>query len=666
MFLNQLEMQRYIQASAKRADLTVVWKEGVFPHVRGRTIFLPKLNAGATERQYRQLLHYAVHESDHVLYTDYEGYPKYGTPPLKSFTGFAWNVLEDHRIEWKGGREYEGDRLNADYVLSDIWTKPLEALKEVAKDPEKQELFDRLLPLMAFQLEVNADMYPSAAGVQRELKQHLSPKGEERLNKLLDGDYAEVLRNFRSTDDNVEGTRKCWDLAQRIVKEVFEWEEPKPEEQPQEGGGNDGKPTQKDNGNGEKGKGGKSKAKPEKKEQGDDDGGGDDKSEADKGGDDAAGDDGDGEQSDDAKDDSNGADKSGSGGGAGKIAESEQSPSDSKGHDEMVEVNYQEFSPMPHAPTAPEDRPSADQQGEGMHINYDDYNGSGSYVPATVDEIDVADYARNRFSAPKLAVQAENENLKEYYQRAVTPGGAGFASRVRQKLQIRSKDKFEYGVKRGHLHQSSLYRATIKDAPGINERVFKRKIVSDTLDTCVQVVVDSSGSMLGDKYGHAMVSAELLNEAIGNVLAMPLEIVGFTDGHTLTARRNPLMYVHRDFDTKRLPKENLIERMSKVALASNPDGDCINWAYDRIRRRREKRKVMIVLSDGQPSCSRPGDICWYTEKVVKQIHDSKAVEIVGIGIMDMSVKGIYPEHYVINDAGELEQALLKLIDKKVR
>ena len=101
-----------------------------------------------------------------------------------------------------------------------------------------------------------------------------------------------------------------------------------------------------------------------------------------------------------------------------------------------------------------------------------------------------------------------------------------FAQQVRRLIQIRSRVKYEYGVKKGKLDQARLSRIAL-DSPGFQDRVFKNKISNTVLDAAVTVLVDMSGSMSGDKVFFACEATVLLNDVF-KVLQVPLEIIGFT------------------------------------------------------------------------------------------------------------------------------------------
>jgi cobalamin biosynthesis protein CobT len=315
-----------------------------------------------------------------------------------------------------------------------------------------------------------------------------------------------------------------------------------------------------------------------------------------------------------------------------------------EGKGRFSEADYSELVPDTH---------TFNRTRQGMHINYSK-SGSGKYVACTKDEFKVTDYTKGAPTNTYGWAKPEFEAL----ERRVSPG---FANQVRARLQIRSRSRIQYGMKKGKLDSRSIHRCTLGDVP-IADKLFKKKIVSDTLDVAVSILVDASGSMSGEKYSHAMVSAHLLSEAIGNTLHIPTEILCFSDYGSVTT-----MFVIRKHEDKLLSRDLLVNRMADVShhMSANADGEAILFTYDRLLKRREKRRLMVVLSDGSPSAGRGGDIMWYTKKVVEQIQKDKKADIVGIGIMDRNVTLIYKEHYVISDCAQLETALLKLIDKKV-
>jgi len=236
-----------------------------------------------------------------------------------------------------------------------------------------------------------------------------------------------------------------------------------------------------------------------------------------------------------------------------------------------------------------------------------------------------------------------------------------FAQQVRRLIQIRSRVKYQYGVKKGKLDQARLARVGL-DAPGFNERVFKNKITNTVLDAAVTILVDMSGSMSGDKALFACEATVLLNDVF-KVLQVPLEIIGFTDrGDT------PIMFVYKPFSKQRLSSDDLITYIgaSSSAMSGNPDGDCILWTYDRLLKRKEHKRVLIVMSDGQPAASRGMYGCdSFTLQAIREIEAARKIDIYGLGLCDMSVKKYYKHHSTVNSPEEIPQRLLELIERKL-
>ena len=93
-------------------------------------------------------------------------------------------------------------------------------------------------------------------------------------------------------------------------------------------------------------------------------------------------------------------------------------------------------------------------------------------------------------------------------------------------------------------------------------------------------------------------------------------------------------------------------------LKENIDGEAILWAYNRIKKRKEERKIIMVISDGAPVDDstlsvNSGD---YLEKHLKQtvkfIEDKTDTEILAIGI-GHDVSRYYSKAIKIADVQEL-------------
>ena len=96
-------------------------------------------------------------------------------------------------------------------------------------------------------------------------------------------------------------------------------------------------------------------------------------------------------------------------------------------------------------------------------------------------------------------------------------------------------------------------------------------------------------------------------------------------------------------------------------MSGNGDPDAVLFAYNRIKDRNEKRKVLIVLSDGSPSFAIQGCADHGLKQVTQDIERSGVVELYGIGIQDSNVTRFYKNNVVIRNVSDLDTKLVELL-----
>ena len=250
---------------------------------------------------------------------------------------------------------------------------------------------------------------------------------------------------------------------------------------------------------------------------------------------------------------------------------------------------------------------------------------------------------------------------KSFVADYITSNARHMANKLRIKLQTRSRDRYEYGLKKGKLHTGSIHRLLLGDTPNA-QRVFRQRKVNDTLDTAVCLLVDCSGSMSGRKYNMACAGAGTFSAAL-KPLNIAHSVLGFTN---TVSYDDPMVWVFSDYN-ERVSESDLIARFGRASacLWENTDGDAIAYAYAMLAARKEKRKVLLVLSDGDPAGrTHKGNITAYTKDMVKKVENSN-VDIYGIGIMHDSVKRFYKNYKVVNDLDELTPAILNILDRSI-
>ena len=188
----------------------------------------------------------------------------------------------------------------------------------------------------------------------------------------------------------------------------------------------------------------------------------------------------------------------------------------------------------------------------------------------------------------------------------------------------------------------------------------------------------------------AAICADILSRTLERC-SVKVEILGFTtknwkgglsreewnkSGKTKNpGRLNDLRHIiYKSADTQwRQAKNNLGLMLKEGLLKENIDGEAISWAYSRIQKKKEERKILMVISDGAPvddstlSVNSGDFLEKHLKKTVKFIEDKTEVEILAIGI-GHDVSRYYNRAIKITDVNELGDVMISqlstLFDKK--
>jgi cobaltochelatase CobT len=103
-------------------------------------------------------------------------------------------------------------------------------------------------------------------------------------------------------------------------------------------------------------------------------------------------------------------------------------------------------------------------------------------------------------------------------------------------------------------------------------------------------------------------------------------------------------------------------------LKENIDGEAISWAFNRLKKRREERKILMVISDGAPvddstlSVNSGDFLEKHLKKMVKFIEDKTETEILAIGI-GHDVSRYYNRAIKITDVNELGDVMISQLSE---
>jgi cobaltochelatase CobT len=185
-------------------------------------------------------------------------------------------------------------------------------------------------------------------------------------------------------------------------------------------------------------------------------------------------------------------------------------------------------------------------------------------------------------------------------------------------------------------------------------KVFARRVVKPTPNTAIHVLLDKSDSMdepvLGDKHQSVANRLSIALEA-SMALALAFEgIAGVNPGMTAFPGRD-------DTSVFRLLEHGERVRANSAAFSlraggTTPMAEAVWFAAAALLRCREPRKVLLVMTDGQPN-----DIL-STLEILQRCRNS-GIETVGVGL-GIDVSHLFPVAITINELRELRTQLFAL------
>ena len=251
------------------------------------------------------------------------------------------------------------------------------------------------------------------------------------------------------------------------------------------------------------------------------------------------------------------------------------------------------------------------------------------------------------------------------------------ANKLQRQLLAKQNRAWEFDLEEGLLDSSKLTRIIMDP---YNSLSFKKEKDLDFKDTIVTLLIDNSGSMRGRPITIAALCADILSRTLERC-SVKVEVLGFTtknwkggksreawaktDKPRNPGRLNDLRHIiYKGADTHwRQAKNNIGLMLKEGLLKENIDGEAISWAYNRIKKRKEERKILMVISDGAPvddstlSVNSGDFLEKHLKKMVKSIETKSDVEILAIGI-GHDVSRYYDKAIKITDVNELGDVMI--------
>ncbi len=251
------------------------------------------------------------------------------------------------------------------------------------------------------------------------------------------------------------------------------------------------------------------------------------------------------------------------------------------------------------------------------------------------------------------------------------------ANKLQRKLLAKQNRSWRFDLEEGLLDTSKLPRIIMDP---FNSLSFKKEKDIEFKDTLVTILIDNSGSMRGKPISVAAICADILSRTLERC-SVKVEILGFTTKHwkggssrekwmkndkpNLPGRLNDLRHIiYKSADTQwRQAKNNMGLMLKEGLLKENIDGEALKWAFTKMSKRKEDRKILMVISDGAPvddstlSTNTSDYLETNLKKTVKWIESKSNVELLAIGI-GHDVTRYYNRAVKITDVQDLGDVMI--------
>jgi cobaltochelatase CobT len=317
------------------------------------------------------------------------------------------------------------------------------------------------------------------------------------------------------------------------------------------------------------------------------------------------------------------------------------------------------------------------EQGTEVKVNISNNFENDTYIPYKIytNQFDQIISAENLYDEDELAYLRKQLDIK---LDKLNKMNRKAANNFLRKLLSQHSKSWNFNLEYGIIDSRKL-PSLIAD-PNYLE-YFKQEKESENVNTIITLLLDNSGSMRGRPITVAAMSAEILAKTL-EACGIKVEILGFTtaewkggesrkkwqeDGSPKNpGRLNDLRHIiYKSADTPwRKARKNLGAMLKEGVLKENIDGEAILWAFKRLSLRPEKRRILMVISDGAPvddSTISSNSVAYldnHLREVINAVEKKSNIELVAIGI-GHDVNRYYSHAATIKDVDELENTMFE-------
>ena len=309
--------------------------------------------------------------------------------------------------------------------------------------------------------------------------------------------------------------------------------------------------------------------------------------------------------------------------------------------------------------------------------NYKDIESEQTEVPYSIfttkyDEIIEAKDLSTKEEALRLRNQLDNL-IKPH----LTTIGK-LANRLQRLLLSKQNTSWNFNLDEGVLDTARLSRVVTEPGAPLS---FKEETDKEFKNTVVSLLIDSSGSMRGRSISLAAICADIIGSTLERC-SIKTEVLGFTtknwkggeskklwltNGSPVSPGRlndiRHIIFKNADNSWRRARKYFGV-MLREGLLKENIDGEALSWSFQRLLKRPEERKILIVVSDGAPvddstlSTNHPLFLDDHLRTIISSIEEGNQIELLAIGI-GHDVSKYYKRAITIHRAEELGEVLLE-------
>jgi cobaltochelatase CobT len=277
-----------------------------------------------------------------------------------------------------------------------------------------------------------------------------------------------------------------------------------------------------------------------------------------------------------------------------------------------------------------------------------------------------------------IRLRTQLDNLIKPHQTTI----GKLANRLQRLLLAKQNTSWNFNLDEGLLDTARLHRVIAEPGHPLS---YKQETENNFKDTVVTLLIDNSGSMRGRSISLAAICTDIIGSTLERC-QIKTEVLGFTtknwkggdskqkwinSGSSINpGRLNDIRHIiYKSADNSwRRARKYFGAMLREGLLKENIDGEALSWSHERLFKRNEDRKIIIVISDGAPvddsTLSTNGEeyLDNHLKRIISYIENDSPIELHAIGI-GHDVTKYYKNAITINRAEELGEVLLEELTK---